>query len=87
MFKLNAIDIADQGISRLPFHERCDNLNKNPVLVVRHFPYRVEMFSKATVPVGPLGKTQNYAIRLEFQVTGSPHLHSFIWILIATKLI
>ena len=33
-----------------------------------------------------LGKTQYYAIRVEFQVRGSPHIHSFIWILNAPKL-
>ena len=35
---------------------------------------------------GPLGKTRSYAIRVEFQVRSSPHIHSFIWILNAPKL-
>ena len=35
---------------------------------------------------GPLGKASYYAIRVEFQVRGSPHIHSFIWILNAPKL-
>ena len=34
----------------------------------------------------PLGKTQCYAVRAEFQVRGSPHIHSFIWILNPPKL-
>ena len=67
-------------------YESCDTLNKNPVLVARHFQYRVEMFFKIIVLDGPLGKTQYYAIRVEFQVRGSPHIHSFIWILNAPKL-
>ena len=67
-------------------HERCDTLNKNPVLVVRHFQYRVEMFFKIIVLDGPLGKTQYYAIRVEFQVRGSLHIRSFIWVLNAPKL-
>ena len=70
----------------MSYHERCDTLNKNPVLVARHFQYRVEMFFKIIVLDGPLGKTQYYAIRVEFQVRGSPHIHSFIWILNAPKL-
>ena len=41
IFKLNGIDIANENIDRLPCHERCDILNKNPVLVARHFQYRV----------------------------------------------
>ena len=58
IFKLNDMDIADEGIDRLPYHERCDTLNENPVLVVRHFQYRIEMFFKVIVLTGPLGKTQ-----------------------------
>ena len=61
-------------------------MNKNPVLVARHFQYRAEIFFKVIVLDDPLGKTQHYAIRVEFQVRGSPHIHSFIWILNARKL-
>ena len=32
IFKLNGINIADKDIDRLSCHERCDTLNKNPVL-------------------------------------------------------
>ena len=55
------------------YHERCDTLNKNSVLVARHFQYRVKTFLKVS-----LGKTQYYAIRVNSQVTGKPHIHSFI---------
>ena len=70
----------------MTYHKRCDTLNKNPVLVARHFQYRVEMVFKVIVIDGPLGKTQYYAIRVEFQVRGSLHIRSFIWILNAPKL-
>ena len=86
IFKLNVIDIADEDIDRLSYHERCDTLNKNPILVVRHFQYRAEMFFKVIVLDGPLGKTRYYAFRVEFRVRGTPHMHSFIWILTAPKL-
>ena len=45
-----------------------------------------EMFFKFVVLDGPYGKTQYYLIRVELQVRGSPHVHSFIWILNAPKL-
>ena len=61
-------------------------MNKNPVVVARDFQYRVEIFFKMIVLDGPLGKTGYYAICVEFQVRGSPHIHSFIWILNAPKL-
>ena len=86
IFKLNGIDIGDEDINRLSYHERCDTLNRNPVLVARHFQYRVEMLFKVIALDGPLGKTQYYAIRVEFQVRRSPHIHSFICILNAPKL-
>ena len=68
------------------YQGRCDTLNKNPVLVARHFQYRVEAFLNRIVLNGPLGKTKYYAIHVEFQVKGIPHIHSFIWILNAPKL-
>ena len=61
-------------------------LNGNPVIVARHFQYRVESFLKVIVLDGPLGKTNCYAIRVEFQVRGSPQVHSFISILNAPHL-
>ena len=84
--KLNGIDVADEDIDTLSYDERCDTLNKNPVLVARYFQYRAEMFFKVVVVDGPFGKTQYYAIRVQFQVRGSPHIYSFIWVLNAPKL-
>ena len=78
IFKLNGIDIADEDIDRLPYHERCDTLNKNSVLVARHFQLSVEMFFKDIFLDDPHGKTQYYAIRVTFQVRGSPPIHPFI---------
>ena len=33
----------------MSYHERCDTLNKNPILVARHFQNRVEMFFQIIV--------------------------------------
>ena len=65
----------------MDFFERCSYLNLNPVLLARHFQYRVEIFFKVIVLDGPLGKVKYHAIRVEFQVRGSPHVHSFLWII------
>ena len=46
IFKLNRVDILDEEIDEMLYHERCDTLNKNPTLVARYFQYRVKMFSK-----------------------------------------
>ena len=55
--ELNGIDIADEDIDRVSYRERCDIFNKNPVIVARHFQYRVEMLFKVTVLDGPPEKT------------------------------
>ena len=70
----------------MSYQERCNILIKNPVLVARHFQYRVEVSFKVIVLNGPFGKTRYHAVQLEFPVSGSSHIHSFVWILNATKL-
>lgn len=79
--KLNALDISDEDIDKIDYFERCKLLNSNPVLLARHFQYRVEVFFKEIIVDGPLGKVKYHAIRVEFQFRGSPHVHSFIWVI------
>ena len=79
--KLKGESLSDEQINNMSYFERCSYLNVNPVLLARHFQYRVEVFFKEIVVNGPLGKVTYYAIRVEFQVRGSPHIHSFLWVL------
>ena len=83
---IRKLNEADFDISSLSYHDRYKILNKNPVLVAKHFQYRVNIFLKLFVVDGPLAKTKYYAIRVELQVRGSPHITSFIWISNAPKL-
>ena len=78
--KLHKLDMPEEDIGNLTYHDRCRLLNDNPVLFVRHFQYQVEVFFKEIVVDGPLGKTKYYAIRVEFQVRGSPHVYCFLWV-------
>jgi len=64
----------------MDYFERCKYLNLNPVLLARHFQYRVETFFQTIIVNGPLGKVRYHAIRVEFQVRGSPHIHAFLWV-------
>ena len=84
--KLNGSEKSYEEISQMDYLERCNILNSNPILLARHFQYRVELFFRLIVVNGPLGKVKYYAIRVEFQVRGSPHIHSFLWVLGAPKL-
>ena len=42
--RLNGSNKSDEGISQMDYLERCNILNSNPVLLARHFQYRVELF-------------------------------------------
>ena len=68
---------AEEDIKNLAYHQRCQLLHSNSVLVARQFQYRVQIFFKDIVIDGPLGKAKHYAIRVKFQVRGSPHVHCF----------
>ena len=40
----------------MPYHERCDTINKNPALVVRHFHIEGKCFLKQLYLMALLGK-------------------------------
>ena len=44
--KLNSLNLTGDDIKNMCYQYRCDTLNKIPVLVARHFQYRVEVFLK-----------------------------------------
>ena len=44
------------------------------------------MFFKEIVVDGSLQKTKYFGIHVEFQRRGSPHIHSFLWIVNAATL-
>ena len=69
--------LSQDKIQDLSYQDKCKLLNKNPVLVARHFQFRVEMFLKEIILDVPLGKTKYHVIRVELQVRGTPHIHSF----------
>lgn len=79
--KLSGTQITDKEILEMSYLDKCRLLNSNPVLLARHFQYRVEVFFKEIIVDGPLGKVKYHAIRAEFQVRGSPHIHSFLWVI------
>jgi hypothetical protein len=79
--KTKGNDLTDEEVEALSYHERCSMLNLNPVIVAKHFQYRVETFFRDVLlaNANPIGKIVYYALRIEFQMRGSPHLHALIW--------
>ena len=79
--KSQGTSMSDEKVEALSYSERCSLLNLNPVIVAKHFQYRVEIFFKEVLMsnANPIGKIIYYALRIEFQMRGSPHLHALIW--------
>ena len=84
--RLQRLDLSEENIRNLSFQDRCRLLNSNIVVVAKHFQYRVAVFLKGVIVDGPLGKTKYYAIRVEFQVRSSPHVHCLLWVVNASVL-
>ena len=84
--ELHKLDLSEENIKNLSYQDRCRLLNSNQVLVTKHSQYGVKVFFNEIIVDGPLGKTKYYAIRVEFQVCGSPHAHCFLWVVNAPVL-
>ena len=79
--KIKGKEMTEEEIRNLSYKERTEILQSNPVILARHFQYRVECFIKTILAKGTLGgKLKHYSLRIEFQARGSPHLHCFLWI-------
>ena len=74
--------MSKEYLQSMNYFEKCELLNSNPLLLAHHFQHRVEIFFKEIllIPWSTIGKVTDYAIRIEFQVSGSPHVHSLTWI-------
>ena len=74
-------NITEEQVKALSYAERCSMLNANPVVTAKHFQYRVDTFFTEVLlsQSNPIGKITYYALRIEFQMRGSPHLHALIW--------
>ena len=56
--KIKGQNITDEQVEALSYNERCSMLNLNPVVVAKHFQYRVETFFKEVLlsKANPIGK-------------------------------
>ena len=79
--RIQGKDITDEEVDALSYDEKCKMLNLNPVIVAKHFQFRVETFFTEVLlsKSKPIGKIVYYALRIEFRMRGSPHLHALIW--------
>ena len=42
--RIQGNDLTDEQVDALSYNEKCQTLNLNPVVVTKHFQYRVETF-------------------------------------------
>ena len=76
-------DLTHKGIKKMTYLKKCELLNCDPATVARHFQNRLELYFKAVLnsSINNLGgKILYYAIKIEFQMRGSPHAHMLIWV-------
>ena len=73
-------NLTDEQVEAMSYNERCSMLNHNPVVVAKHFQHRVETFFTEILlcELNPIGKIVYYALRIEFQMRGSPHASTCI---------
>ena len=79
--RIQGKDTTDEEVDAPSYNKKCKMLNLNPVIVAKHFQHRVETFF-TEVLLGKsklIGKIVSYALRIEFQMRGSPRLHALIW--------
>ena len=60
--------MSDADIANTTYNEKCEMLNLNPVIVGKHFQYRLEcLFNDVLLGSGdPVGKILYDVIRIEF---------------------
>ena len=80
--KVNGMPHSDNDIRQLTKKEKTLLMIHNPVLTARHFSRRIHYLIHSFIlsEAQPLGKIVDYFWRIEFQLRGSPHLHSVWWV-------
>ena len=71
--------LNNEELKNLSYEECCKLHEDNPFLVARHFYFQVQVFFKKVVLADPLEKIKYYALPIEFQERGSPHVHAFVF--------
>ncbi|XP_062607978.1 uncharacterized protein LOC134269784, partial [Saccostrea cucullata] len=79
---------STQDVKNMSWQERCFWIRTNPVTVARQFEHRTNLFINDVIrsEAAPIGKVQDFFIRVEFQQRGSPHIHCLFWIDNAPKI-
>ena len=75
------MEVTEETIAQLSTEQKRELCN-NPVTTAQHFSHRFQNFVKHILKgsVSPIGEVVDYFLRIEFQLRGSPHVHSLWWV-------
>ena len=81
---LDKKDYSDNDIKNMNWQKKCELIQNDPVTCARNFEHMVQLFfhhfmNSSLKPIGPI---IDFFYRVEFQQrsSGSPHIHSLMWI-------
>ena len=80
--KCTGQNLTEDHVDRLTDEEKKELMASNPVVTARHFAHRFQCLVKEVIKGSgkPIGEVIDYFWRIEFQLRGSPHVHSLWWI-------
>ena len=75
-------NISNEQVDELSDEERRTLMTSNPVVTARHFQHRFQSLVKEIIKGSgrPIGEVTDFLWGVEFQLRGSPHIHSLWWI-------
>ena len=75
-------EYTDDELENLNWEEKCRLIQTDPVTCARHFDYQVNQFLTNFLfsSAEPLGTISDRFYRVEYQQSGSPHIHMLIWL-------
>ena len=81
-FKLVDPNLSIEQIVQMTSSQKLALLRKHPLHAVMFFERRLDSFIKNVIMSNeqPLGVVKDHWMRIDFQMRGSPHVHSFWWI-------
>ncbi len=88
LFMLINPTLTEEAVAQMSSADRLELLRRHPLQAVMFFERRLDSFQKNVImgQEKPLGTIKDYWMRIEFQMRGSPHVHSFWWVEGAPKL-
>ena len=79
--KRSGLDISKEDVESLSSERKRELLCSDPITTARHFSQRFQKFMAFLKGSSkPIGEVVDFFWRVEFQLRGSPHIHSLWWV-------